>query len=207
MPDAVDAEVRDDPWISDDLLLFAHPLRAYARARERVVPGTWTLLRGPLRWLLVVGLFVSLTTAGRLPWYHVLLPSTVWVVFPVLQCAWIVVAARVVGSRAPASIVVDLYFRGHGVWYIVMLAVSAVCLLAPAPSAVLEAALGRGLLGPGLLVLTCVSSAFTYAMLRAGLGLGRVRALIGLGLFTLGYGGAITTWFLFTGQLVPLVID
>lgn len=207
MIDAHDASDDDEPWVSDDLLLFVSPFRAYARARSRIEPGVWTLLRGPLRWLLVIGAFVALTTAGRLAWYHVVLPSTVWAVFPLMQSLWILLAARIVGSRAPASVIVDLYFRGHGVWYVVLFAISAVCLLAPEPSLVLVEVLGRGLLMPIALTAIAASTWLTYAMLRAGLGLTRGRALVGLASFLVGYGGGIVAWFWLTGQLRPLVLD
>lgn len=194
-------------WLSDDLLLLVHPFRTYRRAAAAARPGAWALLRGPLRWALVVGGFVSLTTAGRLVWYHLLLPLTVWGAFPLLQAAWVVVAARAVRADRSPSVVVDLYFRGHGPWYLLLLAIAGVCLLAPAPWPAFEWLLGSGALLAALAATTLHSTLLTYALFRAALGLGRPRALLGLGLFLLGYGGSIALWFAATGQLAPLVLE
>lgn len=196
-----------EPWISDDLVVLVRPFRGYARAHEAATPGAWTLLRGPLRWLLVIGAFVALTTAGRLAWYHVVLPATVWAVFPAMQSAWVLVAARAMRSRAPASVVIDLYFRGHGVWYLLLIVVAAVCLLAPEPAEVLEAVSTAGLVMPIFVCATALSTWVTYAMFRAGLALSRSRAIGALAIFLLGYGGGIVAWFWLTGQLPPLVLE
>jgi hypothetical protein len=191
---------------SDDARVMARPFRAYARLGARHAPAGWRALRGPIAWSLAVGCFVSLTTAGRLVPEHLVLTPIAWAFSPLFQCLWVVTAARALGASRPASLVIDLHFRGQGPWMLLLTLTAGACLLPPAAHIwpLWEWVLTSGAGLAALVVTLCWSTLLTFASFRAGLRLGRARSLAASALFYALYYGTGVTYFLVTGQLAPL---
>lgn len=208
MTDAVAAEppTQRAPAWSPELLLLFRPATTYARLRaEAATPDgptlRWRAARGPLLWLLVAGAFVSLTTAGRLVWWEMLLSASAWAFFPALQIAWLAVASRRVAL--PFAARVDLYFRGQAPLYLWSLAVAALCLFTPHARLAFEALLFPIL--ASLALAAAWSTFLTFACFRAGFGLTRGAALWRTLVFYLGYASTMVGWFLLTDNLQPLL--
>lgn len=186
---------------SDEVLLLRAPFRGYARLAASP-PSPWA---GVLRLELVLGVFVSLTTAGRLVPFHVASIMLMWAFVPAWQ-ALAVLAGRAAGrSNVPVRDALGLYFAGHAPWFLLLLIVAGVCVLAPDPAAVGAFALRRGVL-PALVLSAGVSGVLlTHASFRAGHRLPVGRAIAATSAFYAVYVGGIVAWYLAQGQLQPLL--
>lgn len=186
---------------SDEVLLLRAPFRGYARLAT-TPPSPWV---GVLRLELVLGVFVSLTTAGRLVPFHVASIMLMWAFVPAWQ-ALAVLAGRAVGrSAVPVRHSLGLYYAGHAPWLLLLLLVAGVCVLAPDPAAVGAFALRRGVLPALVLSAAFAGILSTHASFRAGHGLPRGRAIAATCTFYLVYVGGIVAWYLAQGQLQPLL--
>jgi hypothetical protein len=185
--------------LSDAAEVAIHPFAGYARlARE---PGSpW---RGIAVWLLTTACFVSWTTSGALLPEHLLLNPLVWIFAPIVQSAWVAAAARAAGRKHLRE-VIALFYQGHLPWLAFLLVISGACLFAPEPWRVLAWSLEYHVLVALFLVTVGWCALLTYALFRAGLGLGRGRSALATVTYYLGAAATMTSWFLFTGQLLPL---
>jgi hypothetical protein len=185
------------------------PFRGYSRLAQELQgePLGWRLaVRRPVRWLLVIGAFVSLTSAGRLVALHVASGFVFWSFFPLLQTAGVLAMLALVARGRPRAASLDLYFAGQAPWLLFFVTLTGVCLFAPRVYDAFRWLLGTGVL-PGLFVLTLLwSTLLTWAFLRRGLGLGRARATLGFVVLEAVYGGSLLAWFLATDQLQPLLL-
>jgi len=191
---------------SDDARLLRHPFVTYGElaAAEDARPLRTALGRALLL-LLVIGAFVSFTSAGRLVAFHVVGTMVFWSFLPLVQGAVFAGTARLVAPRFGVKAALALHFRGYASWHLFLLAVSGVCLFAPDVAAALLALIRTGVL-PGLLALTWGTSALlTFACFRSGMGLARGRALAATGLYYLGYVIAIVSYYLAMNQIQPLL--
>jgi hypothetical protein len=184
------------------------PFTAYAALRSEE-PATWSAAAwGALRWLLLVACFVSWTTSGRLVADHIVLSPLAWGFGPILQAIWILIAIRLAsrGSAVlPARQVIALYFRGHGPWMLLLLAVSAICLFVPEPSSLWISGLVFPALGALMLVALTWGAVLTYALFSAACGLDRWWSGVGTVVFYVGYGMSLLAHFAVTGQLAPIL--
>ncbi|MCA9516464.1 MAG: hypothetical protein KC635_16100 [Myxococcales bacterium] len=188
---------------SPELRVLLRPRATYARLRAAPDDARplWRGVRGPLLWLLVVGAFVSFTTAGRLVWWEILLSASAWAFLPLLQVAWLAAAT----ARVPVPLAdrVDLWFRGQAPIYLWFLALSALCLFTPHARLAIEP-----LVFPIVLALAAAigwGAYLTFVCLRVGFRLGRASALLRTLGFYVGYGGTLVGWYLVTDNLQPLL--
>lgn len=194
------------PW-SDDALVMVRPFRAYAAlaAAPDDRPAR-TLATRVLLFLLVLGGFVSLLSAGRLVAFHVASTMVFWSFVPAVQIAVFTAVLRLTGPRSPRlglAHALGLYFTGHGPWLLFLLLVAGMCLFAPDVYATFTWLLGHGVL-PGLMIGTIAwSMLLTYACFRAGLGLARGRAAASTVLFYLGFSSTIVGYYLAMNQIQP----
>jgi hypothetical protein len=192
---------------SDEVRVMLRPFRVYpALAEELADARGWRLaLRRPVRWLLVIGAFVSLSSAGRLVALHVASGFVFWSFFPLLQCVGVLVALAVVARERPRAAALDLYFAGQAPWLLFFVVLAGVCLFAPRVYDTFQLLLRTGIL-PGLFIVTLVwSTLLTWAFFRHGLGLSRRRAWLGFSVLEAVYGGSLVGYFLATTQLQPLL--
>jgi hypothetical protein len=134
---------------------------------------------------------------------HLLFSPLAWCFVPLMQGGWMVwVARRFAGASAARSLV--LYYHGHFPWLALLMLMSGACLFVSEPWLTLGWFIKSGALGGLALVATVWCGVLTYAMFRRGFGLSRRQS----GWATAAhYGGAVVlfvSWFLWTGQLLPL---
>ncbi len=195
------------PW-SDDARVMAHPFRAYAELATAPDDGQAArplALRVAL-FLLVLGGFVSLLTAGRLVAFHVVSTMLFWSFVPAAQAAAFTAALRLGaprGRRPPLAHALTLYFTGHGPWLLFLLSIAGVCLFAPDVYATLRWLLGHLVLPALFLGTIAWSAVITFACFRAGLGFSRARASGTTALFYAGFSGIIVGYYLAMNQIQP----
>jgi hypothetical protein len=191
---------------SDDARLLRRPFLTYGELAAAVDDRPLrTALGRALLLLLVIGAFVSLTSAGRLVTFHVVGTMVSWSFLPLIQGAVFAATARLLAPRFGVTAALALHSRGYAPWHLFLLAVSGVCIFAPDVAAALLALVRTGVL-PGLLALTWATSALlTFACFRSGMALARDRALAATGLYYLGYVIAIVSYYLAMNQIQPLL--
>lgn len=189
---------------SDDARLIRRPFLTYGELAQEEDPRPWrTALGRALLLLLVIGAFVSITSAGRLVAFHVVGTMAFWSFLPLVQGLVFAGTASLVAPRFDVKAALALHSRGYAPWHLFLLAVSGVCLFAPDVAAALLGLLRSGVL-PGLLALTWATSGLlTFACFRSGMGLARGRALAATGLYYLGYVVAIVSYYLAMNQIQP----
>lgn len=192
---------------SAEAALLVRPFRTYRELGERRAERTWRdLARGLLIEGVMLGAFVSITSAGRLVIWHVLLTAVFWGFLPALQVGAVAAAVR---AAAPGERIVpaaSLYFDGLGPYYVFYLFLSGVCLLAPDVYGAMTGLLRAGAL-PLILVGTIAwGVVITWAFFREGLGLSRGRAGRGAAVFYAIFVGVVLSWYLALNQIQPQVV-
>jgi len=162
-------------------------------------------LRRPLFMLALYGGFVSLMTAGRLVPGHLLNTVLFWSFLPLYQIVALRLTTLAVGARSGFSRSVDLFFVGQAPWLMTFAVLAAICLFAPHVYGTFVGLANAGVF-PGLLLASTLWSSFlTLAFLRAGLGLGWRRSLLGFVLHYTLYPAAIIGWFFATNQIQSML--
>jgi hypothetical protein len=188
---------------SDDVRVALRPFVTYRMLGEQPPPRLRDALLQALGWLGLVACFVSWTTSAALLPEHLVFSPLAWCFVPLVQGASAVAVAGRLAESSPAR-AIALYFRGHAPWYGLLLLISAICLFAAEPWLAfrwLFRTRVAALLG-GVAVGWCVL--LTYAMFRTGLGLTRRVSWLATSLHYLSCTLVFTSWFLVTGQLLPL---
>jgi len=179
-------------------LLF-RPFRTYdalAQASEEDAP---TVLGGVARLLFVIGAFVSLTATGRLAPFELAVAMGSYAYVPLAQLVAVTFAVRAVSRKVSLRRAHAFYLAGHGPWFLMLLGIALVCLIAPSPATVLFAVL------PKALPLTFVwSGILTYACFKRGLGLGTRGAGVGVAIYVAALTSIILGYYVAMGQLGPL---
>jgi hypothetical protein len=193
----------------DEARVMFRPFRTYRELAALGVdpsPPAWVAIRGPIAMLFFIAGFVSITSAGRLVWYHVLFGMIGWSFLPVLQIAFLGIAASLFRPRSISfARAIDLFYAGVAPWFVLFFALAAVCLFSGDSWAVFEMLLGSGALFIGLTAAIGWSSLLTFAFFRAALGLGIARALAASGVYYASFAAAVAVYYAVTGQLLPLV--
>jgi hypothetical protein len=184
------------------------PFRVYRElASEQAEPGgPWVGARRPLAWLAVLGGFVSLTAAGRLVWFHLLFGTLAWVFVPLLQIGWLALALAVVSRPHLSARSIDLFYVGQAPWLLFLLGLAGVCLFAPEAWATFQWLLASQILAVALLAAAVWSVLLTFAFFRGALCLEPRRAWFGMSVYYLGFAATVATYYVVTGQLLPLVV-
>jgi hypothetical protein len=190
--------------LSDDVRLLRSPFSHYGAMRE-APPAD--LRRSAavraLRVMVTLGLFVSLTTTGRVVPEHLAGAMVSWSFAPVVQSVAALVAARIFSRETPRARVLDLYFAGHGPWLAVMWLGAGVVVLAPSPSAAFYFLLSKGILPAVLLSALAAGGVLNVAMFRRGLGLSRGRTAGATVVFYLLFVGQIVAYYLLNDSIQP----
>ncbi len=184
--------------VSLPMSLMVRPFAGYrALAASHAAPS---LAASALRFLLVLGLFVSVTATGRFAPFEVLggMVSLAWL--PLLTGAALAVTVRLLAPCVPLRRAFALYLQAQGPWFLVFLFLSGACLFAPQPERPVFVFLGPLLLGAAAWTML-----LTYAFYRAGLALSRVRAVLGTVVLLVGVLAFVLAYFLAAGQLWPIL--
>src|SRR5258708_34569501 len=105
---------------SDEARAMLHPFETYAslssaEGDDGEAP-TRALRVRLLRLMIVLGAFVSFTSAGRLVAFHVLSTFVFWSFVPVLQLAAGSAVLRLLSAKSWSSRALSLYLVGHCPW-------------------------------------------------------------------------------------------
>ena len=179
--------------------LVVRPFRGYdalARARGQDAP---TITGGALRRSLSSAR-VATTAAGRLAPIELFVATFSFAYVPLAQLVAVTAALRAVARDVPLRRAFALYLAGHGPWLVTLLAVAAICLLAPSPADVLFAVVPPLVLGT-----FAWSGVLTFACFRRGLGLTRARAAIATALHMIVLTAIVVGYYLGMGQLGPQI--
>jgi hypothetical protein len=189
-------------WRSEWVDAMTPPLARFPRA-ETDAAATRALPSRLGAVLLVLGVFVSLTTAGRVVPAHVVGTALMWSFLPALQALALRVALAGARSDAPFRATLSRYYAGHGPWYALLLAVAGVCLCAPDAGRTFRWLLRSGTLPAALLVTLGWGAAVQVALLRSVCAT-RGRTAGAAVAFYLTLGGCIVAWYVGAGALLPL---
>jgi hypothetical protein len=194
---------------SDDVALLRHPFARYAAMRNEQAESSESsrVSRSAAariaRLLLVLGLFVSITTSGRVVPVQVAGTMLAWVFTPLIQTTAVLFAARLVARDAPGWRVLDLYFAGHGPWLVLMWIAAGIVVIPPHPTEVFFFLLAKGVL-PGLLVGGFVwGILLNVAMFRGGLGLSRGKTALATIVFYVLFVGQVVAYYLWSDAIQP----
>jgi hypothetical protein len=194
----------DSPW-SDELRFLLRPI-ATARAVGAREPLRREIFARVLRHLILIGVFVAFTTAGRLAPFHVASTVVFWSFAPALQATAVAFATLVVSGRRAIRPALDLYFVGHAPWLLFGLGLAAVTVIAPDPSGLLLALLARGVLPILLLLVIVLGVISTTIAFVFGLRLGARRGAVATLLFYAIEIAALAIWYLAVGQVQTLFV-
>lgn len=192
------------PW-SDELRVCVRPVETYAElAREGASASDLVARIGRL--LVTLGVFVSITTAGRLVPSHVASTVLFWSFVPLLQAVAVLVAIGVAArGRVRAIDALSRYFAGHAPWLFALLLVSGACLIAPdVPAFGIGVLRSRGFL-LAILVPFVWGVVLTASSFVVGLGLGKRRGALATALFYATYFGLLIAWYVGIGQVQTLL--
>lgn len=202
---ASDAPIQRDPW-SAEAMLLVRPFRTYRALGERRAERTWRdLARGLLLFGVLLGAFVSLTSAGRLVLGHIVFTAVFWGFLPMLQIAAIAAALRVTAPRERLVPALSLYFEGMGPWYVFFLALPAICLFSPDVYATMTTLLRTGALPLYMLATIGWGAVITWAFFREGLGLPRRRAGAAAAIFYAIFVGVVVGYYFACNEIQPQI--
>ncbi len=194
-----------DPW-SAEAMLMVRPFRTYRALAERRSERTWRdLARGLLLEGVLLGGFVSLTSARRLVLGHLVFTAVFWGFLPLLQIAAVAAAVRVAAPRERLVPALSLYFEGLGPWYVFYLVLPAICLFSPDVYAAMTALLRAGALPLYLLGTIVWGGVLTWAFFREGLGLGRGKSGVAAAVFYVIFVGVVVGYYLACNQIQPQI--
>ncbi len=113
-----------------------HPRVAWPRVA--VLPaggGRFLAWRRPLLVAFVLGCIVSLMASGRVT-LRLAVPATIyWTFVPLCEIASLAAVCARRRGKVPFSRAIDLFFMGHGVWFLWLIGFAAVWAFRPAPQA------------------------------------------------------------------------
>lgn len=179
-------------------LLF-RPFRTYTALAEGPVEEAPTILGGVARLLFVIGAFVAITATGRLAPFELVVAMGSYAYVPIAQLVALGFALRIVAREVPVHRAFAFHLAGHAPWFLTLLGIAAVCILAPSPAAVLFAVVPKA-----IPITLGWSGILTYACLRQGLGLPRLRAALATAIYATTLTSIVLGYYLSMGQLGPL---
>jgi hypothetical protein len=198
------------PARSDELRVMFRPMATYAElSAQRELPLSWLVaLRRPLLLLVVLGGFVSLTSAGRFTLPDLASTIVAWSFAPVVQTLALTVALALSRSLPSPSVrprALDLYFAGQGPWLLFLCVFATGAILLPDPGPAFSTLLRLGVVPLYLLLTILWGGITTWAFFRHGLGLARARAAGATAIFYAIFVGSIAGYYLSVYELQPLV--
>ena len=187
--------------LSTPARLMVRPFRGYEElAGAAKGDGQPRALVGGLRFLFVLGAFVSVTATGRLSPTELLSAMLSFAYAPVVHAIAVGLAARVVAPQVRLARVFALYAEGYGPWCFFLMLVAGGALFAPSPARLL------GAVGVWMLLGTVLwSMVLTFACFRSGLGLSRQRAAVATSLHYVILTALILGYYVAAGQLLPIL--
>ncbi len=166
----------------------------------------WILLRRPLFYLLFMGAFVSMFTAGRLVAVHLVFVPLAWSFVPLVMMAIMALILRWMAPDRPRAQALDQFFITVTPWYLWLALVLLVCFVAPDVYAAFTWLLFASFLLPlSLLGVLVWSMVLTFAFFRGAVGFERKRALLASVLYYGALVGVVCAYYLVTYQIQQFI--
>src|SRR5690606_17662882 len=137
---------------------------------------------------------------GRFAPMETLLAMVSFSWIPIAQAVGVAATTRAFAPGVPFRRAYALYLESLGPWLLVFLFVSGACLFAPQPARPVFV-----LLGPAVVIATTWSLVLVFALFRAGLSLGRLRAALATATFFVIIHVFVLGYYLAAGQLWPIL--
>jgi hypothetical protein len=179
--------------------LMVRPFRGYERIARAEGDDAPTVIAGVARLLFVVGAFVALGATGRLAPLEVVGGMLSFAYVPIVHAVALYAALRLFARHVSLARAYALYCEGQGPWLLLMCAAAGVCLFAPEPARLL------GAVAAAMWIAYAWGIVLTFACLRRGLGLSRLRSLGATFVFYLVVHIVVLGYFLAAGQLRPIL--
>ena len=196
--------------LSDEVRVMLQPEGTYRQLTHKL---DWTkgghrefryLVRRPLFAALMLGAFVSITASGRLNALLVFDGLLFWSFVPLLQALTMMCLVLLFARPTlPKVRVVDLFFMGHGPWYLWLLMISGTCLLMPTKQIFMWPVTSGWILPLSLLMVWMWSNFTTLGFLKGALHLSIGRAVSMLLAYNLCFWGVIV-FYLFAIETLQL---
>lgn len=177
---------------------MVRPFRAYEELGERADEDLASPFERIVRFLLVLGAFIAVSTAGRLVPFHVASTFVTWAFVPILQALAVAIATHVTVGRIYIRRAIGLYFAGHGPWLVFLMLVASACIFVPEPQRLFAA------LPVGLVIAFVWGVVITVGFFTRGLGLGRARGAKAIAIFYAVWILSLATWYVALGQVQTL---
>lgn len=189
---------------SDDMALLRRPFGRYSALGMAAASSSRRSVGIRVgRLMLTLGLFVSMTTTGRVVPSQVAGTMIAWLFTPLVQALAVLVAARLFARETPRLRVLDLYFAGHGPWLVLMWLAVGVVVVPPNPTEIFFFLLGKGILPAVLLGAFVWGGVLNAAMFRSGLNLSRAKTALATSLFYVLFIGQVVGYYLVNDAIQP----
>ncbi len=193
-------------WSTEAKLLFK-PFATYRElAQTRSTRGVRDLVRALILQGVLLGVFVSLTSAGRLVVWHILFTAVFWGFLPAIQIGCVAAAVIATAPKERLLPAASLYLDGLAPYYVFYLVLSGICLFAPNVYSTFTTLLNIGVIPLYLLGTIVWGMLVTWAFFREGLGLTRSKTLIASALFYGLFVAIILSYYLALNQIQPQVV-
>jgi hypothetical protein len=183
--------------LSNPIRLMARPFRVYGELAD--APDPPSLVLGALRFMFVVGAFVAITATGRFAPVELVTAMVSFTWLPIVHAIGMATSVRLFAPSIPFKRAYALYLEGVGPWVLVLLIFMGSCLFAPQPARPVLM-----LFVPLVVIGTVWSVTLTFALFRAALKLGRVRAVAATFIFYVMLHILILGYYFAVGQLWPI---
>ncbi|MFO0746568.1 MAG: hypothetical protein U1F43_12980 [Myxococcota bacterium] len=194
---------------SPELSALVRPYRTLARLAATPDPASPLALcaRRPLLLLVVVGAFVSLTTAGRLVLDHLGWSIVGWAFLPALQVASVAATTALVARRRLRELprLVDLSYLARAPWLVFLVLFTLVHTTLGDPRGTIFSVVFAPPVLAALAACLVWTRVLDHAFWRAGVGLSWWRALVAVVLGDVFVFGPAIVWYLATEQLQPIL--
>lgn len=189
-------------WSYEAQAMF-RPLKTYTKLSDSISTSVSTLLYQIAFLLCGIGVFVSITTAGRLVPFHVVSTMIFWSFSPILQSLALVVTIKLFAPHIPFLRALNLYFIGIGPWLFFLFTISGICIFSWNVRDTLLTLLQIGVLPLSVVGAFVWGTIVTWACFRAAFQCDRIRALSATFVFYFLYLGSIASYYFITNQIQP----
>lgn len=187
--------------LSEEVHVMLRPEKTYRRLADEVrmtKVGNREfryLVKRPLFAAFMIGAFASFTTSGRLNALLLMDGMLFWGFVPLLQTLTIICLILIFARHCLPSVrALDLFFMGHGPWYLWLLLISGTCLFVPTKQIFLWPVQSGWVLPVSLLIVWTWSNSTTLGFLKGALSLSTGRALFLLVAYNVVFWGIMVSY-------------
>ncbi len=190
--------------LATEIAALGRPFATFAALAKDPREGPRRLAARVALLLLVIGVGVSILTAGRVVLHHVIGSMLAWCFAPAIQ---LVAASVGVHLTAPKGRdlrrLLSIYLVGNGPWLLLFTLLPSAMVLAPNKDAVVRVGIERGAVPLAVLAALASGVLLTYAFHRSAIGAPRGRAALATAVDLMIKVVLTLVWFGWMDNLVP----